>query len=346
MMAVYANGYINISADSAGDGNGGLFRQRDPAMFQSFLVPSDRTGSNGSYNCHLSNWDKYVESAPLKARSWVTQERFMSPRVVHFSNDQVHWECVELMTSESVNSSFHIGPEFIWTPEKSFHAFIQEPNSDTKIESLYTIWYRLVESYTTGQLTFISDRPVAIAGLARTFAHLLQLEQKDYICGLWRPYLVLEMMWYTFTSTDRPNPDIPSWSWLSVNGDVWFKTPQVATKYQPVAEVMDVRITASLGDPYGSIVSGPLKIRAPICRAKIRRVPDPHARLDDGPKWEYTFVLGQEEIGEGHSFMLNLDECSSEFMEKVLSQDVYLLLGQGSILPYPETPDLPGSKQS
>ncbi|KAK8087399.1 hypothetical protein PG994_002373 [Apiospora phragmitis] len=156
--------------------------------------PKDQTANNNPYYCHVKNWDKYVETAPLKTRSWVTQERFMSPRVVHFSNDQVDWECVELMKSECVSSSFHVSPGTIRTPERSLSVFSLHTYSIRKQEKLYTLW------------------PIAIAGLARTFAFLLKLEPKDYLCGLWRPYMVQEMMWYTFTSTERASHSIPSWS--------------------------------------------------------------------------------------------------------------------------------------
>ncbi|KAK8038618.1 heterokaryon incompatibility protein [Apiospora rasikravindrae] len=88
MMQVYTNCYINISADASTDGTGGLFRQRDPARFQPFLVTPGGNGSNAPFYCYSNNWGKYVERAPLIKRSWVTQERFMSPRIVHFSNDQ------------------------------------------------------------------------------------------------------------------------------------------------------------------------------------------------------------------------------------------------------------------
>ncbi|KAK8133487.1 HET-domain-containing protein [Apiospora sp. TS-2023a] len=331
MMQVYTNGYLNISADASADGSGGLFRQRDPAMLQSFLIPSDCAGNNIPYYCHVRNWDRYVENAPLKMRSWVTQERFMSPRVAHFSNDQVHWECGELMTSESVDASFHLTRYTTRTPVKSLGSLYLGLDDPEKLEQFYRLWYDLVESYSAGNLTRISDRPVAIAGLARTFSHLLKLESKDYCCGLWRPYLVLEMMWYTFRSTDRPNYSVPSWSWLSVNGDAWFKTRSTVIVYKAVTEVLNVCITAS-DDPFGAVLSGYLEVRAPICRATIRRAPEPFPWMDrSGRKCEHSIILGQDELKEGTSYFLQLDECSPEFLDKVLSPGIFLLLGQGGV---------------
>ncbi|KAK7947846.1 uncharacterized protein PG986_008732 [Apiospora aurea] len=336
MVQVYTNCYINISADSSTDGDGGLFRSRDPAMFQAFLVPSGPTHTGISYApyyCFPKNWDRYIEKAPLKTRSWVTQERFMSPRVVHFCDDQVHWECVELMTSECVDSSFNIAPDTSRTPARSLIDLRMQSNETEKIEKLYELWYLLVESYTEGQLTFISDRPVAIAGLARTFAHLLNLKSTDYLCGLWRPHLALEMMWYTRTSTERAHHSIPSWSWWSVNGNVWFQAPKNVGNYKPVAEVVGTFTTAVSGGPYSTVSSGVLKIRAPICRAKLSRAPDPFPWSGlFKQECNHTIALGQDELEEGKSFELLLDQSSPEFLGEVLSQEVYLLLGQGDVI--------------
>ncbi|KAK8012826.1 HET-domain-containing protein [Apiospora marii] len=322
MMQVYTNCYINISADASTDGSGGLFRQRDPAMFQSFLVPGDRTSKTNLYYCYSDNWYKYVEQTPLTKRSWVVQERFMSPRVVHYSNDQVHWECRELTTSESVHPSFEITPDNTATPWKISN-YVD-----------FSIWYRLVHSYTEGQLTKIADRPIAIAGLARTFAHLLEMEPSDYLCGLWRPKLVLELMWYTLHSTERTPLHIPSWSWLSVNGGVWMEGSMYC---EPVAEIVEAR-TASLGDPFGPVVSSSLRIRAPICRATFFQATDALDWDASGRKYGYGIMLGQDKLREGLSFELILDERSPAFFERVLSQDVFILLVQGGVFIDSESP--------
>ncbi|KAK8076973.1 hypothetical protein PG996_003143 [Apiospora saccharicola] len=329
MTQVYTNGYINISADASPDGGGGLFRGRDATWLQSFLVPPDGRDSNSQpYYCHIKNWDTYVEGAPLKQRYWVTQERFMSPRVVHFSGDQVHWECAELMTSESVAASFNVIPRTTRTPQKLLCGLYLHPDSFAELEQVYTLWHLLVESYTAAHLTFITDRPVAIAGLARTFSHLLKLQPRDYLCGLWRPRLAEEMMWSTHvhTSTERVSHSMPSWSWLSVNGHARMHTSYDANiECSPVVEAMNAGTTV-LGDPYSTVMSGFLKVRAPLCRATILSTHEPGSELGDGySDDQYSIALGPDELRYIH---LRLDERPPDLLEKVLHQEVYLLLGR------------------
>lgn len=340
MTQVYTNGHINISADASPDGSGGLFRRRDASKMRSFLVPADPQDTNSQpYYCHIKNWDLYVEGAPLKRRSWVTQERFMSPRVVHFSDDQVHWECAELMTSESVAASFNVIPRTTRTPQKLLCNPDRQPDSPMDLEQLYTMWYLLVESYTEGQLTFDSDRPIAIAGLARTFAHLLELQPGDYLCGLWRPRLAEEMMWLTYTHppTERVDPSLPSWSWLSVKGHARMQPIHVGNRQQKtVLEVVDADATVLGGDPFGPVVSGFLKVRAPLCRATILCAHGPSSEPGGGcrGRGQHSASLGQDELKR---VSLRLDESAPELWGNVLRQEVYLLLGQGVGFAVPKT---------
>ncbi|KAK7977074.1 hypothetical protein PG988_004564 [Apiospora saccharicola] len=251
----------------------------------------------------------------------------MSPRVVHFSDDQVHWECAELMTSESVAASFNVFPRTTRTPQKFLCGPYLHSDRPVQPEQLYTLWHLLVESYTEGYLTFISDRPIAISGLARTFSHLLKLQPRDYLCGLWRPRLAEEMMWFARVnmSTERVNRSMPSWSWLSVNGHARMHTNYGANRERkPVVEVMDAGTTV-LGDSYSTVLSGFLKVRAPLCRAIIVCTHEPSPELGDGCRdGQHSIALGPDEL---KSMDLRLDERSPEVFEKVLHQEVYLLLG-------------------
>lgn len=45
---------------------------------------------------NISFWEKHVEDAPVNRRAWVLQERLMAPRVLHFCQGQIAWECHQL----------------------------------------------------------------------------------------------------------------------------------------------------------------------------------------------------------------------------------------------------------
>ncbi|KAF3035219.1 hypothetical protein E8E12_003907 [Didymella heteroderae] len=41
----------------------------------------------------VNYWSRRVDQAPVNKRGWVFQERCLSPRVLHFCEDQIAWEC-------------------------------------------------------------------------------------------------------------------------------------------------------------------------------------------------------------------------------------------------------------
>jgi hypothetical protein len=66
----------------------------------------------GNYYVWLSDvWDDHVEASPLNKRGWVLQERLLSPKVLHFS-DQIFWEYktenfCEIMPTANLDISRH-----------------------------------------------------------------------------------------------------------------------------------------------------------------------------------------------------------------------------------------------
>lgn len=124
MCQVYRNSYCNISATAAKDGLHGLYAERDPQYLWGEEVSlntedmlRERAGSKRKRDpqglesliqrCSIvdpSLWDRKVDTAPVYTRAWVLQERLLAPRVLHFCEDQIAWECHELDASESAST--------------------------------------------------------------------------------------------------------------------------------------------------------------------------------------------------------------------------------------------------
>lgn len=85
---------------------------------------------------------------------------------------------------------------------------------------MHQLWLRIVENYTTRQLTFPFDRLPALNGLASEFQKLLV---DEYVSGLWKTDLARGLLWkqsapITQASPDAPEPEppnLPSWSWAA-----------------------------------------------------------------------------------------------------------------------------------
>lgn len=165
-------------------------------------------------------WDVYskapwqnvrLEPDLLTTRAWVLQERYLSRRTLHFTEQQVFWEC-------------HGNPACELFP-RGYPAAIR-----LEFKLAFALWKRrltrrqwpaIVEDYSRRQLTKFSDKFPALGGLAR----LIQDESKDeYIAGMWRERLEYQLTW-TVHSPDNnrgwTEPYIaPSWSWASATGGI------------------------------------------------------------------------------------------------------------------------------
>jgi hypothetical protein len=98
MQDVYAGAYCTIAATSADDSNAG-FLQRTPRS--EYIHIQDNLGGQFYLSTELDDSDKDVESAPLNQRAWVLQERVLSRRTIHFSANQVYFECGDGVWCES-----------------------------------------------------------------------------------------------------------------------------------------------------------------------------------------------------------------------------------------------------
>ena len=103
MSQVYAGSFVNIAANASGESHGGLFRTRSwksvsPLTLEVTYAP---VGWQNRPVVLYPNGEGVLEHAPLAKRAWVTQERILAPRTIHFCQHKVVWECAEHFASES-----------------------------------------------------------------------------------------------------------------------------------------------------------------------------------------------------------------------------------------------------
>jgi hypothetical protein len=88
---------------------------------------------------------------------------------------------------------------------------------DTRKEGEIT-WEEIVIMYSGLQLTFRSDRLVAILGVAR----LMHNKTGDeYVAGLWKEQLPSQLLWAPSPAKARSSiGSVPFWSWISIDGPI------------------------------------------------------------------------------------------------------------------------------
>ena len=232
MGQVYENSLCNIAATWASDDEEGCFKDRDGFLVQRCTVKSDWDNhNNGTWEIIDQDlWDNEMNRAPLNRRGWVMQERWLSPRVLHYGRNQLLWECGELDACETYPgglpellknhlSGFKLGPEAAaslgytgqanattsdtsscyggevatTTSDTSscYGSEVATPTSDTS--SYYRgTWDSMLMQYSVTSLTKEEDKLIAISGIAKRMQGLLN---DDYLAGLWRKDLPIQLLW-------------------------------------------------------------------------------------------------------------------------------------------------------
>ncbi|KAI0405501.1 HET-domain-containing protein [Xylaria palmicola] len=232
MRDVYRNGTINVAAAAAAESSQPSFLERDVQLIDTIEVTA-KLGVGGPQRYHIMYPDMFkaeVEQSPLRQRAWVVQEVYLSKRNLYLTSGQLWWECGNFKACDGFPSGV---PKAL------------RPSPGIRYRRT---WNRLVETYTSCQLTFISDRMVAFAGIVDEFK--TSNPEDSYEAGIWRSHLPVALLWETegLRGTYRPSTyRAPSWSWVSVEGPI--SSPSETLEDRPteiVAEVLD--ITSIPGD--------------------------------------------------------------------------------------------------
>jgi len=282
MDRVYMNGLLNISAAHATNSSQGCFIDRDASMLEPFSTTGPRpTSYEGPLKAVRSDiWLEGVERAPLNRRAWVLQERVLSRRILHYGKAQIYWECRELRACESLPDG--VDPTLCrdesqlrsslkdLVPGQSLADYVYNEKREM-LEMGY--WMSVVENYTKCDLTFQTDKLVALAGVARQVQMLLPSE---YFAGIWKSHLPWGLLWKVNGS--RAHEYIaPSWSWASVKGRITYALRPTHASWRFMRDLLTIIKTeislASESNLFGQITGGFLRVRGKMCAVCWVKVP-------------------------------------------------------------------------
>jgi hypothetical protein len=284
--AIYAGSRLNLAATDSSDSSGGLFRNREPGSLSPCKIYATETTFNTGEYYFLSPvpWTRDVRDARLNSRGWVFQERTLAPRGLHFAKSQVYWECRESLSWEALPEALRkpnplgiehhsqrelarlaeicsLGRQYIW------------PGGFRRL--IYSTWNNFVHGYSRCNLTFETDRLVAISGLARLISSFLG-DNETYLAGLFRGNLIRHLCWTSQTCTrahlrSRPQAYIaPSWSWASILGPSFLGIELSDGATSEMAEVLDAE-TTPIGDPFGQVSHGYIRLRGRLFTCSTNR---------------------------------------------------------------------------
>ena len=205
----------------------------------------------------------------------VLQERLLSPRILHFTRNQLFWECSECTL---LSETFPHGDS--WSnPEKRSDISKVSRKGDYQFET----WAKIVENYTRRNLTKPSDKLPAIAAVAQRVQGAIK---HHYIAGHFRSTLPESLLWSTSHPSDVPSGQVqkahqqegthedyrgPTWSWASCQGEIsyqmWIDTLYIDLNNNSKTIATVLHTQTELVDPqnaFGPIKFASITIRGPV----------------------------------------------------------------------------------
>lgn len=277
MAQVYANAHVTIFADAAPDSTSGFLSPPFRKAPQRFVVQckNDQSSSSGVHirergflaqQLPFHSWSRRsgLGQSKLSTRGWVFQERLLSPRTLHFSQNEMAWECRSVCECECSATSLRT----LRTTSVMKH-FLHPQDPD--VSSAEANWRsEIVPAYTELDLTFASDRLPAIQGLANAAQRLRSND--EYVSGLWRQTMKADLLWHKDAGDGNSHRikdgGAPTWSWASVTGPIYYSdriTPSdsnlqildiiASEEKPPMLVIRGHLVNVKLDDPYSDTVS-------------------------------------------------------------------------------------------
>ena len=178
------------------------------------------------------------------------------------------------------------------------------------VHSFSNCWYELVNLYSRGNLTFESDKLVALNGIA---SEIQKATGYTYTEGLWEQHLLTDLLWYAIehpgrrlkprtlhdittvqAKPDTQFADVPTWSWASLEGVIGLglipNSPQEVLKIKKVL----ARTASTIGkwspglEPETVVPGGALVLKGRLCHAVKMKGSEGY---EGSPFWEHATVF-------------------------------------------------------
>ncbi|KAH8892717.1 HET-domain-containing protein [Thozetella sp. PMI_491] len=252
MDRIYGSALVTIVAASGDDADHGLVgvqrKQCSPGDGVERNIEQPAAEVNGAHiiapfrcsqNLHVTIWN---------TRGWTFQEKLLSRRLLVFSGNEVVWYCRRMSCREDMRDDDSGGtappPDWLNLKPKWFNRDQKNQKQqhwvDGSVEvdrfgrthvvrsGTFAEYTKVVEQYTTRQLTFNSDILFALEGLLNIFE---QSFGSKHVFGLPETLFDTALLWRPTQRLKRRvcanGSQFPSWSWAGWEGSVCYERPLV-----------------------------------------------------------------------------------------------------------------------
>ncbi len=333
MASIYGNSYLTISATSSSSPAAGLAPMR--AAPRTFEHTDDEGDSFSVFvrplleHNFLSSSVFVSDKFPALRGGWCFQERYLSPRVVHFLEEEMAWDCGQHRRCQCGG--------FEWRPHQCKNQLrdiisklrVAQQNGLTLDElSKKEVWAILAgwdvipdDYYCRATLTYDIDILQALSGIATS---IQDAGLGRYLAGLWRFRLEDQLMWcarsdWTHSFGRRPSSyTAPTFSPLSRIGEVslGISTPGVTSRIH--GKILRARCRPKGLNKLGAVKSGHIKLQAPLVSVKVA------SSTVTGFGWDGCHIEGF--VGPGDKFEMRWIPDADEIPKSIQpGEQLYLL---------------------
>jgi Heterokaryon incompatibility protein (HET) len=283
MGAIYGNAHLVISASLAKSSDCGCYGYRSgvwarlqASSVNDVTILTRKAIDHDIWQKDEPSWQLWDDTdLPLFHRAWAFQERLLARRVVHYTPQELVWECESTCWCECGQLDRTVSNKGRFPTLKSFKARYAEVVKYGSDRDRLELWLAIIDQYQSRQLTFPSDRLLALSAVAEQISHrgLMGL----YVAGMWADWLMPCLLWWSDPHSCRTKisegashrrsqpPSAPTWSWLSVEGPVstWGLNPQ------SVVKLKEIRYKPETENPYGLYSESKLVLQGQLGRDQI-----------------------------------------------------------------------------
>lgn len=306
MAEIYQNAVITFAGSASSSPHQGLFRTANPGHVDQPIRATTIHKQIDSLRSRLP-LSHNATGLPLLQRGWVFQERLLSSRYLHFSQNELIWECMEQLTCECGTLNLQKPYSHGWLEPKnrlhpdSLQHLSRIPNR------LPEAWRAAVTDYTQMDLSHAEDLFPAISGVAKT---VQDATGWTYVAGMWKETLITDMVWRTEkpqSATRCKDWRAPTFSWASVANigkardrshisyafmDILGRGLDESNRSSTThlyAEVVETRCKPIGEDVTGQLESGFIVLRGTLIEATLRKTAVP------GGQWRIA-PIGKEPL--------------------------------------------------
>jgi hypothetical protein len=302
MGLIYRNSCVTIAPSVPMSAGSGIFNSESvdqsheiPAVIDITTITADGQISTLNVFEWIGNTGGEVEESPkelrenaLSQRGWVYQERFFSPRTLHYTSTQLFWECRKHYLAEDglYTQPFTEGSGEGYPVAGRLRRLSRRGPAQLTFSTTWEWYFSIVPDYTRRHLSKSADKLPALSAVAK-LVH--EYTGAKYHAGLWLDAIQFGLCWsVTEPATRPPNYRSPSYSWVALDGAVQWSFPIFDNPAPADFVVVAQHISSQSLDPFGAVESGRLELYGQLKPAVARAIAGEGNPLNysNGELWE------------------------------------------------------------